>query len=231
MKNIKAVFFDLDHTLWDFESNSRQTIGELVERHGIQDRYGIGFSDFMSIYERINHSMWSAYSLGQISKDRLRSGRFALTLEHFGVADGKLAEDLSSDYVRESPLKTNLFPYVHEILAYLRPKYKLGLITNGFVEVQQIKIRQSKLEGYFDEVIISEQVGFKKPDPTIFLHAASLFQAHVSNCVMVGDNLETDIKGAMDAGMDAFYFNTSQETVRQPDFTTISCLSEIKKSL
>ena len=228
MKNIKVVFFDLDHTLWDFESNSRQTIGELLERYGVADRYGIGFAEFMSVYERINQSMWSAYSQGQISKDRLRSGRFKSTLNHFGVEDEKLSEDLSSDYVRESPLKTNLFPYVHEVLSYLKPKYKLGLITNGFVEVQQIKIRQSKLEGYFDKVVISEQVGFKKPDPTIFLHAASLFQTHVSSCVMVGDNLETDIRGATDAGMDAFHFDVTNIENQKKPYRSISCLSALK---
>ncbi len=231
MKHIKAVLFDLDHTLWDFEANSRQTIAELFDRNRIGLLYGVEFPEFISVYERINHSMWAAYSIGELSKSSLRKGRFSMTLDHFGIHDEKLAECLAEDYVQESPRKTNLFPFVHESLTYLKQKYKLGLITNGFAEVQMVKIRQSNLSGYFDPVVISEQVGFKKPDPTIFQHAASLCGIHASSCLMIGDNLDTDIKGALDAGMYALHFDPYSIHGLNDSFGTIRCLSDLKTLL
>jgi putative hydrolase of the HAD superfamily len=154
-----------------------------------------------------------------------------MTLEHFGIADAKLDEDLAEGYVMESPRKTHLFPHTHETLSHLKSKYRVGLITNGFSEVQQIKIRQSNLEAYFDHVIISEQVGFKKPDPIIFQHAAGLCKAHVSACLMIGDNLDTDIKGALDAGMDALLFDPLSRHPTRPEYGNIQCLSELQTLL
>lgn len=227
MNNIRAVLFDLDHTLWDFRANSRETIGDLFQLHQLE-AYGVpSLDEFITVYERINHDMWNAYSLGQIGKEVLRKGRFANTLERFSINDDVLAEALASDYVRESPLKKNLFPFVHETLSHLQGKYRLLMITNGFTEVQHVKVANSGLKPYFDHVIVSEQTGFKKPHRAIFDHAASLASSSSDTCLMVGDNLETDIHGALNAGMQACLFDPYKEHQACGSHTSINCLSEL----
>ena len=231
MKNIRAVLFDLDHTLWDFRANSRETIADLYQRHQLQASGVTSFDEFISVYERINHDMWNAYSLGQIGKEVLRKGRFANTLERFSIHDDNLAEALATDYVRESPLKKNLFPFVHETLSHLQGRYRLLMITNGFTEVQHVKVANSGLKPYFDHVIVSEQTGFKKPHKAIFDYAASLASTTSERCLMVGDNLETDIHGALAAGMQACLFDPYKEHQLQDAHTTINCLSELMERL
>ncbi|MFN5324473.1 MAG: YjjG family noncanonical pyrimidine nucleotidase [Bacteroidota bacterium] len=228
MGTIKAVFFDLDHTLWDFEANSRQTISELYHRYGLETKGVVNVSDFIRVYERINHDMWEAYSKGMIAKEHLRKGRFAHTLDHFGIHDDELAECLAEYYVMESPVKTHLFPFVHEILGYLSDRVPMALITNGFHEVQRVKVRESRLDHYFDHVLISEQIGFKKPHQAIFLHAASLCAVPVDQCLMVGDNLDTDIAGALDAGMQACLFDPNGIHEPNARYSKVACLSELQ---
>lgn len=228
MSQIKAVFFDLDHTLWDFTTNSRETIGDLYRRHELNS---LGIPDvevFLSVYENINHEMWQAYAQGKIGKELLRKGRFANTFNHFQINDDHLAETLASDYVHESPLKTHLFPYVHETLSYLGSKYGLSLITNGFTEVQHVKIANCGLRDYFTHVLVSEQIGFKKPHPAIFHHAAALSRVLPEDCVMVGDNLEADVLGAIEAGMQACLFDPHDLHPAAKGYLKIGCLSELK---
>lgn len=202
MKKYRALFFDLDHTLWDFDRNSEETIAALFDMHGLKNRGIPDFGDFITLYRKINHEMWDAYHRHEISKETLRSGRFLRTLEHFGLPDGALAEKLSEEYLIECPKKTHLFPGTLETLYYLKvEKYPLHIITNGFKEVQYIKIRQSGLAPFFDAIHISEEVGFKKPEIEIFHHAAACASVHPSECMMTGDNHDTDIAGAINAGM------------------------------
>jgi len=231
MKNIRAVLFDLDHTLWDFRANSRETIADLYQRHHLEASGVPSLDEFILVYERINHDMWNAYSLGTIGKEVLRKGRFANTLERFSSNDDALAEALASDYVRESPLKKNLFPFVHEMLSHLQGRYGLLMITNGFTEVQHVKIANSGLKPYFDHIIVSEQTGFKKPHKAIFDYAASLASTTADRCLMVGDNLETDIQGALAAGMQACLFDPYKEHHLAGGHTSINCLSELMERL
>ncbi|MFM2189836.1 MAG: hypothetical protein RL491_222 [Bacteroidota bacterium] len=231
MKNIRAVLFDLDHTLWDFRANSRETIGDLYQRHQLGASGVPSLDEFISVYERINHDMWNAYSLGEIGKEVLRKGRFANTLEKFSIHDDALAETLATDYVKESPLKKNLFPFVHESLTHLKGRYSLLMITNGFTEVQHVKVANSGLKPYFDHVIVSEQTGFKKPHKAIFDYAASLASTPADRCLMVGDNLETDIHGALAAGMQACLFDPYKEHQVAGAHSTINCLSELMERL
>ncbi|MFM7768054.1 MAG: YjjG family noncanonical pyrimidine nucleotidase [Bacteroidota bacterium] len=231
MKNIRAVLFDLDHTLWDFRANSRETIADLYHRHQLQALGVLSLDEFISVYERINHDMWNAYSTGQIGKEFLRKGRFANTLERFSIHDDALAESLATDYVKESPLKKNLFPFVHETLSHLQGRYSLLMITNGFTEVQHVKVANSGLKPYFDHVIVSEQTGFKKPHKAIFDYAASLASTTSDKCLMVGDNLEADIDGALAAGMQACLFDPYKEHHLKDTHSTINCLSELMERL
>lgn len=207
MKRYHALFFDLDHTLWDFDRNSEETIAGLFDLHHLKSRGVPGFEDFIAVYRKINHEMWNAYHRHEISKETLRSGRFLRTLEHFGLPDGAMAEKMAAEYLIECPKKTHLFPGTLETLHHLKEeKYPLHIITNGFKEVQYIKIRQSGLEPFFNAIHISEEIGYKKPEIEIFHYAATCASVHPSACMMIGDNPETDIAGAINAGMNPVLF-------------------------
>jgi putative hydrolase of the HAD superfamily len=207
MKQYKAIFFDLDHTLWDFDRNSHETISELFIAHGLKLQGINCHESFISVYREINSGMWDAYHRNQINKEQLRSGRFNKALQKFNVVNDELAETLSSEYLRICPLKKHLLPGTMEVLNILKAKYSLHIITNGFKEVQHLKLKHSGIDNYFQHIHISEVIGFKKPEAEIFHHAVSKAQTVHENCLMVGDNLLTDIAGAENAGIDAVYFN------------------------
>lgn len=204
---LTTIFFDLDHTLWDFETNSRETLHEIIENFGLVE-LGIGNPDaFISTYQRINDALWEEYRKGRIERETLRNARFQIALKEFGIDNAELAHQIGDFYIRESPLKKNLFPNAIETLTYLSEKYKLHIITNGFNEVQFIKLRESGLSKFFSEVITSEAASSKKPESKIFEYALKLSKSNVEECIMVGDSLEHDIVGARNFGMKQIYFN------------------------
>lgn len=212
MRNITHVFFDLDHTLWDFKMNSRETLGELfhemrLDSHGVQN-----VESFIESYERVNDIKWAQYRKGEIDKETLRKTRFRDALIHFEVDHPNLAHQMEIAYIERSPHKTNLFQGAHETLEYLREKYSLHIITNGFSEVQDVKLTKSGLKPFFETVITSEQVGVNKPDPKIFHHALHSTGAKRNQSVMVGDNLEADVRGARRAGLHSVFFNPEGQT-------------------
>ncbi len=211
MKNYKAIFFDLDHTLWDFETNSQESLAELFLLHELSSRGIEDVAKFISIYKKVNYEMWDDYHHNRISKEQLRFGRFNRTLHEFKIQDGALAELLSVQYLELCPVKQNLFPNAIEVLQKLKENYSLHIITNGFKEVQYLKIRNSGLAPFFDQIHISEEIGYKKPEPEIFHYAAKMARASTDQCIMIGDNLDTDIAGAVNAGIDHIYFNPTGE--------------------
>jgi len=201
------IFFDLDHTIWDFDKNAEEALLELYAIHRLQD---IGLNSaqlFIETYTRNNHRLWAEYHVGKISKDELRDARFKQTFLDLGVHPDVIPEGFEDEYVQLCPTKTNLFPHAHETLRYLQAKYTLHLISNGFKDSTRIKIAGTNLAGYFQNVIISEDVGVNKPDKAIFQHAIDLAGATIDESVMIGDSLEADIYGALNFGMDAIYFN------------------------
>ena len=140
-KNITHVYFDLDHTLWDFETNSREALTEIFEKFELGKRGVRGVADFIRVYEKVNHRMWDEYRRGVRSKSKLRKERFPTALGLFEIKDEKTAIEANEYYLEHSPRKTNLFDHAHETLEYLKEKYKLYIITNGFQEIQTIKFK------------------------------------------------------------------------------------------
>jgi len=206
-ENIKHVFFDIDRTLWDFEKSAQQTFEELFVSHKLFQKGIPSFSRFHEVYTIHNNKLWEQYRKGEIKKKVLRGLRFSLTLEDFNIFDIDLGEKIGDDYIRLSPLKVNLFPYSIEILEYLFPKYKLHIITNGFSEVQDVKLRTSNIDKYFTEIITSEDAGYKKPDARIFDFAFKKSGALPHNSIMIGDDYDVDIVGAKKVNMKQIFFD------------------------
>lgn len=180
------------------------------------------------MYKSINEKMWDDYEKGKISKEYLRTKRYYKTLLSFGINDKKLSETIGEFYVRESPKKTNLFPDAIETLHYLGEKYKMHIITNGFVEVQYLKLKNSGLREYFEKIIISEEVGSNKPEKKIFRYALTSAGAKKQESIMIGDNLGTDILGARNSGLDQCFFNPEKKEHGENVTYEISSLIELK---
>ncbi len=202
MKKYKHLFFDLDRTLWDFDKNSHETFNDIHSKYKLES-LGVGdLNQFISTFQIINNNLWDLYRQGGIKKEVLSVERFALTLDSFGISDETLSRNLASDYISISPTKKRLYPGAIELLEYLKNKYQLHIITNGFEEVQHTKLAISGLRPYFTQVITSEDAGCKKPDPEIFRYALKLADASADESLMIGDDPEVDIDGAKAAGID-----------------------------
>ena len=210
MKKYKHLFFDLDHTLYDFEQSTYETLNELCEKYHLANKGIPQFKYFYNRYLEINLRFWGQYRKGKIEKEFLNVERFHVTFQEFGIDDRDFAEKFANEYLANAPLKNTLFPYAHEILVYLQDKYTLHLITNGFEEVQEKKINTTGLRKYFKTITTSEEAGVKKPDPAIFHYALSKAGTVVEESLMIGDNLEVDIIGAKNVGMDQMFFNVEK---------------------
>lgn len=211
MKRYAHLFFDLDHTLWDFRSNSRETLRELVDEHRLA---ALGIPDaesFIRAYEEINEELWAEHGAGRMPKEVLRVLRFRSTLLRFGIADGRLAGRLSAGYLAQSPRKTALMPGALELLAAVQGRYRLHIITNGFEEVQRVKLAASGLEGRFDVVLTSERAGIAKPHAGIFECALGLAGAEPGQSLMIGDSIQADMDGARGAGLDQAHYHAEKE--------------------
>lgn len=204
---IKHIFFDLDHTIWDFDKNAEETLQELYEIYKLRELGLLSASEFILRYTENNHSLWAQYHLGLISKELLRAERFRKTFIELGVHPEKVPQQFEEDYVKISPTKTNLFEGAEKVLAYLQKKYTLHIISNGFRETTLTKMDLSGLNPYFTNVIISEEVGVNKPDKAVFQYALDKAGANLEESIMIGDSLEADIYGAMNFGMKAIFFN------------------------
>ncbi|MDB5155783.1 MAG: noncanonical pyrimidine nucleotidase, YjjG family [Mucilaginibacter sp.] len=207
IKKYTHIFFDLDHTIWDFDKNAEEALHELYVSHRLND-IGLKSADvFIETYTQNNHRLWREYHVGNITKETLREARFKQTFLDLGVHPDVIPHGFEDEYVQLCPTKTNLFPNAHETLAYLQSKYTLHLISNGFKESQDIKISGTGIGKYFTHVIISEIVGVNKPDKAIFEYAINLAGTTKDQSLMIGDSLEADVLGALNFGMDAIYFN------------------------
>ena len=217
----KHLFFDLDHTLWDFETNSKETMHELFYRHGLNKTLTEDFDGFHDSYSRHNKRLWDRYHNGYIKQDELRWKRMWHTLLDFKNGSEVLARKLAAEYLEILPFKKAVFEYTEEILEYLLAKgYNMHLITNGFEQVQAGKLKSSGLDKYFTHVITSEKSMSLKPKKAIFDFALQLANAERNESIMIGDNLDADIKGGMDAGLDTVFVNHIKEkTTLKPTYT------------
>jgi putative hydrolase of the HAD superfamily len=227
MTPYKHILFDLDHTLWDFEKNCSETLRELYVSHDLKSFQKFEVEDFIYQYKIINNRMWKEYNSGKITKEEIRSNRFGLTFLNLGLTVLDLPEKINEDFLRICPTKSNLLPHTHQVLTYLKSRYSLHILTNGFLETQNIKINSSGIENYFNEIVNSESCGFLKPDKKIFDYTLEKIKAVSHHCLMIGDDLEADMIGAKNAGIDHIYFNPKKEKHNEKVTHEISCLSEL----
>ncbi len=231
MTKYKHLLIDLDRTLWDFDSNSLITLEEIFDKYDLKILGVPDFKSFIDFYLPYNHSLWYQYRLGEIKKDVLSVERFHGSLKRFGIDRIKLAKDIAQDYIKISPTKTKLFPNAKEVIEKLSQKYTLHILTNGFSEVQFVKVKNSGLAPYFSTIITSEMAGYQKPNPEIFNYALKQTGAATENTLMIGDDLEADILGAKAFGMDQIYVNFNKKAHDKNPLHEVNNLIEILEIL
>ncbi len=224
---IKHVFFDLDHTLWDFDQNSLLAFQMIFEKFSID----LNIDLFLEEYKPINMKYWKLYREEKINKQELRRARLVEAFTVFNVEFPIAVIDaIAHNYIDFLPLNNHLIKGTRELLIYLKPKYHLHIITNGFKEVQNIKLSNSGIKQYFKTITNSEEVGVKKPNPLIFEEAIKKSGALATNSIMIGDNYEADILGAEALGLDTICFNYHKEKIPEKYLQT-SELLQIKNYL
>ena len=224
---ITDVFFDLDHTLWDFERNSMLTFQKIFGENEV----GVELDKFLDIYVPLNLQYWKLYREERITKSNLRYERLRRTFDalEYSIED-ELIHYLSIQYIDLLPTFNYLVPNTVEILEYLRPNYRLHIITNGFEEIQKKKLKASNIYDYFDKVVNSEMAGVKKPNPIIFKVALEMAAVDPGRAMMIGDNIEADILGAQAVGLHTLHFNAHNDPVHD-HCEMIHDLGEIKSYL
>ena len=224
---VKDIFFDLDHTLWDFDKNSKLAYKRVFKQFEID----IEFEHFIKIYEPINLEYWKKYREERVTKEVLRRGRLIDSFKMFNKKYTTLTIDKLADaYIEELPLDNHLFDGALDILDYLTEKYQLHIITNGFEEVQYKKLKNSGIFHYFSTITTSEEIGLKKPNPIVFIKALEKASTSANHSVMIGDSFEADILGAKNIGMETIFFNYRNEKIPN-GYKIINALSEIKSYL
>ena len=228
MKNeILDVFFDLDHTLWDFEKNSALALEAIFKKHAIN----VDLEQFLIHYSPINVKYWELYRNDEITQYQLRLGRLKDTfkLVNYKIEDDKIIF-LSEEYIKYLPQYNHLFDGVTDILDYLKTKYNLHIITNGFDSIQDNKLTNANIKHYFKTITNSEMAGVKKPNPKIFDYAIALANTQRENSIMIGDCLNADVLGALNSGMDAILFCETNRDI-QNTIKQIHHLSDLKNYL
>lgn len=227
----KHLFFDLDHTIWDFEANADETLRELYELHELQKYSDHNADEFIAIYRDINNAMWVDYRQHKIDKETLRTERFVQCFKAMNYPQDKIPADLWLQYIQICPTKTKLIPGALDTLNYLADSYSLHLITNGFSETQRRKLKHSNLEHYFESLTISEEVGAKKPERKIFDQALNISGSGLKTGTYVGDSHDADVVGAINADWHMFWFNPegSETPISSNKLKSIKNLQELKE--
>ncbi|TMM29499.1 noncanonical pyrimidine nucleotidase, YjjG family [Polaribacter aestuariivivens] len=225
---IEHVFFDLDHTLWDFEKNSELTFHKIFADNGI----AITLQDFLEVYKPLNLEYWKLYREEKISKKALRYERLKKTFDavNYTISDD-LIDKIAIEYIDNLANFNHLFDGTFELLDYLKEKYTLHIITNGFEEIQSKKMMNSKIHHYFDKIITSDSVGVKKPNPKIFNYALESAKATKESSIMIGDSLEADVQGALNIGLKAIHCNFNNTISTNKNILSVTSLLELKQYL
>ena len=203
-KHITDIFFDLDHTLWDFDKNSEMAFKNIFEN----DFPEIEIQDFMKVYVPINQAVWKLYQKDEITSNQLRYMRLRQSFDaiNIDISDIQI-ENIAEEYIKLLPENNHLFEGTIEILDYLRQNYTLHIITNGFANVQDKKLNNSNIRKYFETITNSDNAGAKKPNPVIYDYSLNMANAKKETSIMIGDCLDADINGALDFGIDAVFVN------------------------
>jgi putative hydrolase of the HAD superfamily len=211
-KQYKHIFFDLDHTLWDFETNSNETLIDLVHHFGIDKVKGFDEKHFLAQFHKANFELWDKYNKDLITTEDLRSQRFDMAFASYDFDKAAIKEQFNEQYLLHCPHKGKLMPSAFEVLEKLFSSYyNLYILTNGFEHVQLIKLTTSNIFHFFEEVFTVKDVGYKKPNPDYFKYVLSFIGARPEECIMVGDSIEIDVLGAMQVGIDGVWYNPKNE--------------------
>ncbi|HSI76208.1 MAG TPA: YjjG family noncanonical pyrimidine nucleotidase [Lunatimonas sp.] len=227
-KIYKHLFFDLDHTLWDYDKNVEESLSELYLHYNLPELGISSFDKFFSAFEQVNYGLWDRYNVGGISKEELRQIRFRRIFETVAADPDLVPEPMESHFMTNTSSKPHVIADTFDILNYLRNSYCLHIITNGFNESQAQKMNAAGLTSYFDLIVTSETTGHRKPDRRIFDYAVEQLGAKPEECVMIGDNPLSDIAGAQNAGIDQIYFNPKGIACSVKATHTIQQLMELK---
>lgn len=231
MKDKKHIFFDLDRTLWDFNTNSQEALHEIYNEKNLDIELGT-FQSFLSVYEKINEECWRFYRMGSLKKEVLRVKRFRDTFTVLGFPNEEIVNFFADEYVKRSPFKKNLLPGTIENLTYLSNQgFILHIITNGFKEIQHVKLKNSEIDHFFDVVLCSEETGAKKPDAKVFLTAIQKARTKNSDAIMIGDDWEADVLGGLKSGMHPIWFNPDQHDTPDQNIVSIHHLNELQNIL
>ena len=206
----KNLFIDLDDTIYDFSSASREAFMETYELLHY-DRFFDSFNHYYSIYEPYNLELWHIYGEGKITKEELNKRRYSYPLEVVGIKDQELADTFCREALGRIPTKNRLIDGAIELLEYLRPKYNMYILSNGFKELQSHKMRTAGIDKYFDALILSEDIGVNKPNRELYEYALEKTGSKLEESIMIGDMFETDIVGAANIGMKQIYFNPKKK--------------------
>ncbi|GAB4316393.1 MAG: YjjG family noncanonical pyrimidine nucleotidase [Bacteroidales bacterium] len=226
-KKYRHLFFDLDRTLYDFDKSTRITFESLFEKFHLHENGVTSLDVFLERYRENNRRLWDRYRKGEIKKKFLNVERFHVTLLEFGINDRAFAGRFAADYVRLSPQNRALFPGVDELLNHLHGRYRLHIITNGFEEVQNVKLEANEIVSFFDTVTTSEEAGAKKPDARIFKHALGKAGALPGESLMIGDDYDVDIRGARAMGIDQIWYAPDGHEPEQYATWIVSNLTEV----
>ena len=227
----RYIFFDLDHTLWDFEKNSTDTLSELYQKYELAKLCNFCEDSFRRQFQEVNSRLWAQTDEGKMDKATLRRDRFRLIFSGLGVENEEMAFRLGEEYVTLCPQKPALLPYALAILEYLHQKYDLYILTNGFSDVQAVKLSSAGILHFFKEVFTADELQVGKPHKEYFTKVMQKIGANPSECMMVGDNLKTDILGAQNAGIDHIYYNPGKRNYFMQVQHEINCLSSLKELL
>ena len=212
----KHLFFDLDHTLWDFDRNSSESIAELFDTFRLADAGIASADEFSRHFIAINRQLWADYDKNLIEHSYIRQHRFPLVFKSLGIDESAVSADLNEEYLRLLPRKPHLLDSARELLDYLHGRYTMHIITNGFAEIQAIKMDSSEIAHYFTHVVTSENANAKKPDPLVFQYAMEISGTTATESLMIGDNYEADILGAKGVGLDTVFYNLFGQQVADP---------------
>ncbi|TAF34139.1 MAG: noncanonical pyrimidine nucleotidase, YjjG family [Cytophagales bacterium] len=230
LKPCKHIFWDLDHTLWDFEKNAALTLQELFVKYNLQTILKVSSEEFCKVFARSNQELWQLYNSSKINKHELRKMRFPRLFKRLGASESLVPANMEDDYQNTCRQQPHLMPHAREVLETLQDrKYTMHIISNGFQDAQAEKLRYANIEQFFDVLVTSESCSYRKPQRGIFLHTFQKCRTHAQEGIMIGDNLSTDIAGALAVQMRNVWYNPHAEknTTDIKPTHQIGCLLEL----